>query len=110
MVNPHYKDRVNGYYDLLKESDKVALKLNDLKKAGKFEEAREFREENKQMVSVRQQVQNLSNRLEKIREQHKRIYNSNLSANDKRQKLEELEQRKGAVLKNINMLRVKAGL
>ena len=108
--DPRYKDEINSYYDLLKESDKVALKLKDLKKAGKTQEAREFREENKEMVRTRQQLQNLSNRMEKLREQHKRIVASNLSAEDKRQRLDELEDKTGKVLRNINALRVKSGM
>lgn len=108
--DPKYKDQINGYYDLLKESDKVTLKLKDLKSAGKKEEAKAFREENKDMLRVRQQVQNLSNRMEMLREQHKRVYNSNLSADDKRAKLDAIDERYGKILRNVNALRVKAGM
>jgi hypothetical protein len=108
--DPRFKDQTNGYYDLLKESDKVTLMLNDLKKAGKFEEAKEYRAEHAEMIRVRSQINNLSNRMEKLREQHKKVVNSRLSADEKREKLDELDQRIGSILKNVNSLRVRAGL
>lgn len=110
MNDPRFKDQVNGYYDLLKESDQVTLKLNDLKKSGRFEEAKEYRTEHAEMIRARSQINNLSNRMEKLREQHKKVVDSRMSADEKREKLDALDQRIGSILKNVNSLRVKAGL
>ena len=110
MNDLRFKDQVNGYYDLLKESDQVTLKLNDLKKSGRFEEAKEYRTEHAEMIRARSQINNLSNRMEKLREQHKKVVDSRMSADEKREKLDALDQRIGSILKNVNSLRVKAGL
>ena len=63
------------------------------------------------MLKTRSQVLSLQTRMTMLREQHKKIVNSpKLSGDEKREKLDQLEERIGKTLKNINLLRVKSGM
>jgi hypothetical protein len=110
MYNPNGKDQLNDYYDLKDRSDEVNATLNHLVKFGTKEEAKEYREAHLDMMKVRNQVNNISNRMKMLREQRKLVISSNLSSDEKRAKIDELDRVINQQVQNIGALRVKAGL
>jgi hypothetical protein len=110
MYSPEGKGMLNDYYDLKNKSDEVAATLNHRKKFGTPEEALEYRQDNAEMISVRNQVNNISNRLKILRDRRKHIIVSDLSADEKRAQIDEIDSRINNMVQNIGALRVKAGL
>ena len=111
VIDSRYKDQVDSYYDLLNKSNEVASSLKEYKDTGNLTEAKNYQVENKEMLKTRSQVLSLQTRMTMLREQHKKIVNSpKLSGDEKREKLDQLEERIGKTLKNINLLRVKSGM
>ena len=109
--DPRYKDQIDGYYGLLEESNKVASSLKEYKDRGNITTAKEYIAKNKPMLTTRSQVLTLQKYMTDLREHHSRIVNSaTLSPDEKREKLDKLEERMGKLLRNINTLRVKSGL
>ena len=104
------KGQLNDYYDLKDRSDEVTATLNKKNKFGTAEEAREYREDNKQMLAVRARVNAMSNQMKTLREQRKRIVASDLDATTKRERLDEIDARIAKVVSNIGAVRIKAGL
>ena len=111
MADPRYKSQIDDYYDLLERSNVVTNTIANYRKHGDIEGAKAYREEHKEMTHVRQQVLNLQGQMAKIREQRNRIIDAkNISAEEKSQKIEVLDERTGRMLKNIGKIRLKAGL
>jgi len=110
MYSPEGKGMLNDYYDLKNKSDEVAATLNHRKKFGTPEEALEYRQDNAEMISVRNQVNNISNRLKILRDRRKHIIVSDLGADEKRAQIDEIDSRINNMVQNIGALRVKAGL
>ena len=110
MYSPEGKGQLNDYYDLKDRSDEVTATLNHLKKFGTPEEALEYRQDNAEIISIRNQVNTISNRMKTLREQRKRIIASDLSSDEKRSQIDEIDRRINNMVQNIGALRVKAGL
>lgn len=110
FYSPEGKGQLNDYYDLKDKSDEVATTLNHLKKFGTPEDVLEYREQNKEMMSVRNQVNTISNRMKLLRERRKQIIASDLSSEEKRSQIDEIDRRINEQVKTIGALRVKAGL
>ena len=109
--DPRYKDQIDSYYDLLEESNKVAGSLKRLKDLGRVDEAKEYQAEHKDMLRTRSQVLSLQRQMTTLRAQHVKVVSDpNLTADGKRQRLDALEERMGKATRNINLLRVKAGM
>jgi hypothetical protein len=104
------KGQLNDYYDMKDRSDEVAATLNNLKKYGTPEETRAYAEENKAMLSVRNQMNALSNRMKSMREMRKQVVASNLDASAKREKLDEIDTHIADMVSRIGMIRERAGL
>jgi hypothetical protein len=110
MYGPEGKGQLNDYYDLKDRSDEVTDTLNHRKKFGTHEDALEYRQDNAAMLSVRNQVNSISNRMKVLREQRKHIIASDLSSDEKRARIDEIDHRINSMVQNIGALRVKAGL
>ena len=79
-------------------------------KFGTREQVKEFSEENRAMINVRGQINAISNIMKTLRDQRKMVINSNLSSDEKRAKLDEIDLRITKQVETIGALRVKAGL
>lgn len=110
VYSPQGKDQLNDYYDLKDRSDEVTKTLNHLRKFGTPEEAKEYMEENKQMMQVRGQVNAITNRIKAMRDIRKRIVASDMSADEKAQRIEQIDKNILAAVQNIGKIRVRAGL
>ena len=110
MYSPEGKGQLNDYYDLKNRSDEVTATLNHIRKFGTPEELQEYRLANKDMVSIRGQINAISNRMKLLREQRKQIIASDLSSDEKRARIDEIDGRINNMVQNIGALRVKAGL
>ena len=110
MYSTQGKGQLNDYYDLKDKSDEVTATLHNKMKYGTAEEVRAYREENKEMLAARGRVNAMSNQMKTLREQRKRVIASDLSADAKRERLDEIDNRIANVVKNIGAIRVKAGL
>lgn len=110
FYNPNGKGQLNDYYDLKDRSDEVTATLNNLIKFGSREDVKEYREENKAMIAIRSRINTITNQMKLLREQRKRIINSDLSSDEKRAKIDDIDSRINRQVENIGMLRVKAGL
>ena len=104
------KDQLNDYYDLKERSDEVTATLNNIRKYGSPEEAREYAKENIEMLQVRNQVNAISNRIKAMRDIRKKIIGSDMSADEKAQRIEEIDKNILAAVQNIGKIRVRAGL
>ena len=110
MYSPEGKGQLNDYYDLKDRSDEVTATLNHLRKFGTPEEAQEYAADKKELLSIRGQVNAISNQMKILREQRKRVIASNLSSDEKRNQLNIIDARINNMVQNIGALRVKAGL
>jgi hypothetical protein len=110
MYSPNGKDQLNDYYDLKDRSDEVTSTLNKYLKFGTREQVKEYSEENRAMINIRGQINAISNIMKTLRDQRKMIINSNLSSDEKRAKLDEIDLRITKQVETIGALRVKAGL
>ena len=110
MYSPEGKGQLNDYYDLKNRSDEVAATLNHIAKFGTPEELQEYRLANKDMLGIRGQINAISNNIKNLREQRKRIIAGNLSADEKRSGIDQIDARINNMVQNIGALRVKAGL
>ena len=110
FYNPNGKDQLNDYYDLKDRTEEVVTTLNRLKKFGHEGEAMEYAQENLQLLSVKNQVNVITNNLTRLREYRNQIIQSNLSSDKKRAELDRVDNMMTGMVKNIGALRVKAGL
>jgi hypothetical protein len=110
MYTPNGKDQLNDFYDLKERSDKVTSTLNEYIKYGDKETADSYRVDNKDLIAVRKQVNNVSNRLKKLRAYRKTIINSNINAEEKRTRIDAIDIQTTNIVKNISLMRIRAGL
>ena len=102
----------NDFYELKTEVDKAVNGFNRFKKRGQVEEAREFREEKKDLLKVKSQVNNINNQLSKIRARENYIYElpeTKMSAEQKGEEIRKLREQEKRLLKNVGELRRVAG-
>jgi phage baseplate assembly protein W len=102
----------NDYYELRKEVDKAVNTYNNMRKTGRAEEAKEFYEEKKDLISVKSQVNAIERQLTKLRNQEKVIYAapaSKMTAEQKGEAIEKIRQTEQRMLKNVGELRARAG-
>lgn len=110
MYSPNGKDQLNDYYDLKDRSDEVTATLNKYLKFGTKEQIKEYAEENRAMINARGQINQIGNVMKALREQRKLIIASNLSSDEKRARIDEIDIRINKQVEHIGALRVKAGL
>ena len=83
-----------------------------MRKTGRAEEAKEFYEEKKDLISVKSQVNAIERQLTKLRNQEKVIYAapaSKMTAEQKGEAIEKIRQTEQRMLKNVGELRARAG-
>jgi DNA gyrase/topoisomerase IV subunit A len=99
---------INDEYDL--KTIQLRATLNKYMKFGTREQVKEFAEENRAMINTRAQINQIGTMMKTLREQRKRVIISNLSSDEKRAKLDEIDLRITKQVETIGALRVKAGL
>jgi hypothetical protein len=102
----------NDFYELRKEVDKAVNTFNNMRKTGRIEEAKELYEDKKDLFAVKSQVNNIERQLAKIRAREKVIYEapeSKMTRAQKGEEIEKLRQIEDRMLKNVGMLRERAG-
>ena len=102
----------NDYYELRDEVSKASTTFNAMKKEGRVADAKEFLEENKDLLKVRSQVNNINNQLTKIREREKQIYaasETKMSAEKKGEEIKRIREMEKKLLSNVHKLREQAG-
>jgi len=104
---------VTDFYELRELVNTAVNSYNFKKSYGTSEETKNFREENKEILQVQAQVNNINRNLTTIRHQETKIMeapNSEMSPEEKGVKIRELRLRKQKMLSNIEDLRKRAGL
>jgi hypothetical protein len=104
------KGQLNDYYDMKDRSDEVTATLNNYRKYGSPEDALAYAEDNREILSVRSQMNALSNRMKMMREMRKDIVAGNLDATAKRERLDEIDTRIAEMVSRIGQVRNRAGL
>jgi hypothetical protein len=104
------KGQLNDYYDMKDRSDEVTATLNNYRKYGTPEDALAYAEDNKEILSVRNQMNALSNRMKTMREIRKEVVAGNLDATAKREKLDEIDTHIAEMVSRIGQIRIRAGL
>jgi len=110
FYNPNGKDQLNDYYDLKDRTDEVVTTLNRLKKFGHEGEAMEYAQDNLKLLSVKNQVNAITNNMTKLREYRNHVIQSNISSSEKRAELDRIDNIMTGMVKNIGAIRVQAGL
>jgi len=103
------RDRLNDFYDLKESSDKVTATVNRLTKYDP-DKAREYRKDNKKLLSTRNQVNQMANRLKDLRARRKQVIESTMDATAKRKALENLDKQMSLTARSISRLRIASGL
>lgn len=103
------RDKLNDFYDLKEASDEVSATMNRLMKYDP-KRAREYIQDNQKMVGTRAQVNKLSKQLKDLRDARKQIISSNLSGDQKRERLDNIERQMNIVVRNISRIRIASGL
>jgi len=104
---------VTDFYELRDLVNTAVNSYNFKKSYGTSEETKNFREENKDILRVQAQVNNINRNLTTIRHQETKIMeapNSKMSPEEKSIKIRELRLRKQKMLANIDEIRKRAGL
>ena len=104
---------VTDFYELRELVNTAVNSYNFKKSYGTAEETKNFREENKDILHVQAQVNNINRNLTTIRHQETKIMeapNSEMSPEEKGIKIRELRLRKQKMLSNIDEIRKRAGL
>ena len=102
----------NDYYELRDEVSRASTTFNAMKKEGRIADAKEFLEENKDLLKVKSQVNNINNQLTKIREREKQIYaapETKMSAEKKGEEIKRIREIEKKLLSNVHKLRQIAG-
>jgi len=102
----------NDFYELREEVDKINTTLNAMKKQGRKEEYKELLSENKDLMKVKSQVNNIGRQLTKLREYENHIYDlpeARMNAEKKGMEIKRIREQEKKLLKNVHNLRVKAG-
>lgn len=104
------KGQLNDYYDLKDRSDEVTATLNRYIKTGNLEDAQAYAAENQSMLGVRNVVNMLTNNVTSLREIRKQIIASDMDADEKRKRLDEIDTGLARMMNRIGFIREKAGL
>lgn len=102
----------NDYYELRDEVSKAVNTLNDIKKHGTVEEAKEYIGEKKDLLKVKDQVNAINNQLTKLRAYERQVIEapeSRMSAEKKGQEIERIREMEKRMLGNVHKLREMAG-
>jgi hypothetical protein len=87
--------------------------FNYLKTYGSTEERKAYREEHKDLLSVKTRVNRINDNLSKLRKQERLISEApetKYSAEEKQAKIYAINERRQRMLKDISQLRARAGL
>jgi hypothetical protein len=107
MYSPNGRAALNQFYDLKEMSDRVTNSLGNYT----GERLKEYKEDNKYLISKKSQINNLNKRIKIQRDKRKKIINDEkLSAKAKAKKLREIDVNLNKVLKNVPKIRVQANL
>lgn len=111
LANPEGRGLLSDYYDLKDQSDKVFTTLKGYVEQRNMDKAREYMQENKELLATRSAVSSIGNQIEKLRTARKAIISdSSLSADQKRAKLDEIDAVQNRMLANVAKLRNASGL
>ena len=100
----------NDFYELRGEFDKLNNTFNAMKKQGRIEEAKELLEENKAILALKPQINNINNQLTKLRDYEKQVYESTkMDAEQKGAEIKRIRDMEQKMLANVHKLRVMAG-
>ena len=107
MYSPNGRGVLNQFYDLKEMSDKVTNSLGNYT----GERLKEYKEDNKYLISKRSQINTLNKRIKIQRDKRKAVIdNENLSAKAKAKKLREIDVNMNKLLKSVPKIRVQANL
>ena len=107
MYSPNGRAALNQFYDLKEMSDRVTNSLGNYT----GERLKEYKEDNKFIISKRSQINTLNKRIKTQRDKRKVIINDEkLSAQAKAKKLREIDVNLNKVLKSVPKIRVQANL
>ena len=103
----------NDFYELRSQVDTAVNTFNFMKKHATAEERKAYMQENKQLLQVKTQVNNINRALALIRNQERSIYDTpdvKMSPEVKQEKIKALRDREKVLLRNVEKLRLRAGL
>ena len=104
---------MNDFYELRESVGAAVNTFNYLKTYGTPEERLAYREEHRDLLSVKSQVNRINENLAKLRKQERLLVeakDTRYSAEEKQVKIHALHERRQNMLKNVQKLRAKAGL
>lgn len=111
LANPEGRGLLSDYYDLKDQSDTVFNTLKGYVDQRDMGKAREYVEENKQMLATRAAVSAIGNQIEKLRTVRKSIISdASLTSEQKRVKLDEVDAVQNRMLANVAKLRQASGM
>jgi hypothetical protein len=103
----------SDYYELRDQVSEAVSTYNFMKKHGTAEERKAYMEENRQVMSVKTQVNNINRQLSSMRNQERLIYETpdiRMSPEIKKEKIAAIRAREKLLLRNVEKLRLRAGL
>jgi len=103
----------NDFYELRDLVDRAVSSSNYLKTYGTQEEKTQYKEENKQLIQVKAQVNNINRQLASIRKQERLVYeapNTKMSTEQKAIRIKGLREQEEKALRNVSAIRKRAGL
>jgi len=103
------RGQLNDFYDLKQRSDEVTATFNHYLKF-KPEKAREYQQDNQKMLAARSQVNAINNQLKKVRAVRKAILNSTMAGDEKRKRLDAIDKQANNLVRNVQRVRIAAGL
>lgn len=111
LTNPEGRGLLSDYYDLKEQSDKTFATLQSYIEQRDLGKAKEYLQENKELLATRGVVGTLGQQIEKLRALRKNIIaDASLSADQKRAKLDEIDATQNRMLANIAKIRKASGL
>ena len=104
--------KLNAFYDLRTQVQETVNTFNNLKNTGQVTEAKELLQDRKQLFMVKQYVNDRQTQLEKLTKMANVIYampESKMSADDKRVRIDAIQQNRLTILKDVEKMRKVAG-
>ena len=98
------------FYELNAEIKKIVGTLSDLKRDGRMDVYKRYLEGREHLVGMKDNVSYIAEKLSKIRKQRDQIMRSNLSADDKRERIDLLQEAEKKFLRATSILKKKADL
>jgi len=98
------------FYELNAEIKKIVGTLSDLKRDGRMDVYKRYLEGREHLVGMKGNVSYIAEKLSKIRKQRDQIMRSNLSADDKRERIDLLQEAEKKFLRATSILKKKADL